>query len=328
MKISFISPHLNVCGGVRVILRLAQYLTRLGHTVNVLANKTGAGAFWLFPKPEFPILRVGSSYTEYIEKDTDVVVDFLDGDLHPIPKKTKRVLFLQGYGTQDKDKEEENLSRDFDGVITTSKWLYDLVIHRKKRNVFIVPPGIDNIFKPKIAKKFYFHIGGLYHRSSSKNTHTFINVANSFYAATHGEVIPLLISSKYDKNNTLLDKFTCPFSLIINAPQKILPDVYSSLSVWISTSSNEGFGLTVLEAMACGVPVIYMPNKGLDGYVVSGKNCLMARNEKEILEHLFTLQKDSSLRGRLIAEGINLAKSFTWDKSSRLFEQRLKEICS
>jgi glycosyltransferase involved in cell wall biosynthesis len=317
---------LNVCGGVRVILRLAEHLTNLGHNVSVLAHKTNDGVMWLLPNPNFRVIRAEDPYTKQVPKDTDVVIDFLDGNIAPIPKGTKRVLFLQGYGTQNKAKEDSNLLLNYDAIITTSEWLHDVASVLKNRPIYIVPPGVDSYFRPKIVTKNYFHIGGLYHRSAEKNTNLFIRVANNFYAATKGLSMPLLLSAKFPKDNTILSRFTCPYSLMVNSPQKILPDIYSAMSTWISTSSNEGFGLTALEAMACGVPVIMFPNLGLDKFISHGDNCLIGRSEREILENLDLLRKNSTLRNTLISGGLSLSKQFTWEKSAKLFEKVLKGV--
>lgn len=326
MNIIFNAPHLNVCGGVRVLLRLAENLTNRGHAVTLLANKTNAGPFWLLASPKFNIVQCEEKYTKFVPDNTDVFIDFLDGNISALPKGVKRVLFLQGYGTQDKEKEDTNLFRDFDAVIATSKWLADIANNLRKRRVFIIPPGVDAYFKPEISVKQYFHIGGLYHRSASKNTNLFIGVANSFYKYTKGMSTPILIAAKYPKDDTLLGGFMCPFSLMVNAPQKTMPKIYSAMSAWISTSSNEGFGLTALEAMACGVPVIMYPNLGLDQFVVHEENCLTGRNEREILENLYRLKQDVSLQQKLITNGMALANTFTWERATKAFENALESI--
>jgi glycosyltransferase involved in cell wall biosynthesis len=50
--------------------------------------------------------------------------------------------------------------------------------------------------------------------------------------------------------------FTDPYFSFVGAPIEFMRTLYSSMDVFLLTSMGEGFGIPILEAQACGVPVI------------------------------------------------------------------------
>ena len=98
-------------------------------------------------------------------------------------------------------------------------------------------------------------------------------------------------------------------------PRWELPALYRKMGVFVMPSLIEGFALTALEAMACGVPVIVSENTfgsdviqdGLNGFVVP------IRSSGAIRERLLELLRDPELRLRMGAEARRTALSFTWE---------------
>jgi glycosyltransferase involved in cell wall biosynthesis len=99
-------------------------------------------------------------------------------------------------------------------------------------------------------------------------------------------------------------------------PESAVPDLYRGAAVVVLPSKAEGFGLPVIEAMACGVPVICSDLPVLheiaDGVAVfcdPGDPGAFARAIAAILD------APSTTRARQL--GIERAKSFTWERSAR-----------
>jgi len=91
-----------------------------------------------------------------------------------------------------------------------------------------------------------------------------------------------------------------------------LPALYTLASVFAFPSWYEGFGLPVLEAMACGTPVVTADNSSLPE--VAGAAALMVEaGSPDALGHaLSRVLTDDSLRGRMVAKGTKQAQRFTW----------------
>ena len=86
--------------------------------------------------------------------------------------------------------------------------------------------------------------------------------------------------------------------------------------LFIFPSFYEGFGLPVLEAMACGTPVVCsnttsLPEVGGDAVVYCDPN-----NVNDIAEKMEMVSSDEKLRQKMIEEGLERAKKFSWDKAA------------
>lgn len=93
--------------------------------------------------------------------------------------------------------------------------------------------------------------------------------------------------------------------------------LYQAATVYASPSIYEGFGLTPLEAMACGTPVIVADRTSLPE-VVGDAGLLV---EPEILafrDALVRLVNDEPLRADFSARGLQRATQFTWKKTAEL----------
>jgi glycosyltransferase involved in cell wall biosynthesis len=86
----------------------------------------------------------------------------------------------------------------------------------------------------------------------------------------------------------------------------------------IMTSSKEGWGLTVLEANACGTTVIASNVPGLKDAVRDGETGLLYSygNTEELARHIALVLKDGALRERLSGEAVAWSHSFTWDRAA------------
>ncbi|MBN1785399.1 MAG: glycosyltransferase family 4 protein [Candidatus Methanofastidiosa archaeon] len=92
-------------------------------------------------------------------------------------------------------------------------------------------------------------------------------------------------------------------------------------------SSEEGFGLAVLEAMAAGVPTISKRSSTIEEMVKDRKNGMIYDDPSDIPRLLRELESNRDLRESIIAEGIRTAYRYTWDcvakRTSELYSKVL-----
>jgi glycosyltransferase involved in cell wall biosynthesis len=96
-----------------------------------------------------------------------------------------------------------------------------------------------------------------------------------------------------------------------------LPALYSLAEVFVFPSLYEGFGIPVLEAMACGTPVVTSNNSSLPE--ASGSAALMvdATDSAGLAGAIAKVLNDAELRRRMIAAGNEQASRFTWQRSAQ-----------
>ncbi|MFH2085975.1 MAG: glycosyltransferase family 1 protein [bacterium] len=106
--------------------------------------------------------------------------------------------------------------------------------------------------------------------------------------------------------------------LIGYVPSHHLPGIYSLATIYVQPSWDEGFGLTLLEAMAADCPVISssrgsLPEVGGDAviYFNPGK-------PGDLTEKLATLTRSPDVRSQLVELGRLQLKRFSWDQTAEL----------
>ncbi len=100
-------------------------------------------------------------------------------------------------------------------------------------------------------------------------------------------------------------------------PFEHLPALYSAASAMAFPSIYEGFGLPVLEAMACGTPVVTSGSSGL-AEVADGAALLVdPLSVEEIAAALYRLCMEPDLGAELSALGLARAAEFTWERAAR-----------
>jgi glycosyltransferase involved in cell wall biosynthesis len=100
-------------------------------------------------------------------------------------------------------------------------------------------------------------------------------------------------------------------------PLEDLPSIYSMATVFVFPSLYEGFGLPVLEAMACGLPVITSNRGALPE--ISGDSAIHVdpTNINDIAEAISGVVSDRILREELAVKGLYRASKYNWNETAK-----------
>jgi len=104
-------------------------------------------------------------------------------------------------------------------------------------------------------------------------------------------------------------------------PTEDLVAIYNLATVYCQPSFDEGFGLPVIEAMACGCPVV-ASNRGSLPEVVGKAAILVKPRAEDLAEAIKSLLQSKKKRKELISLGLKRANEFSWQKTA----QQVKEI--
>jgi glycosyltransferase involved in cell wall biosynthesis len=108
----------------------------------------------------------------------------------------------------------------------------------------------------------------------------------------------------------------------ISKPDKNeLVELYNAADALLAPSLYEGFGLTILEAMACGTPVITTNVSSLPEVAGNAAILVAPLDIEEIARAVCNLQKDLSLRQSCIEKGHARTQLFSWAKSTEQIVQ-------
>jgi glycosyltransferase involved in cell wall biosynthesis len=108
-----------------------------------------------------------------------------------------------------------------------------------------------------------------------------------------------------------------------------LMQFYNAADVLLAPSTHEGFGITLLEAMACGTPVITGNVSAMPEVVGEAGVLVEPLNGEAIAEAVLQLRRDKNYREALIQKGLERVEGFTWEAVgeaiAQLYESSLSQ---
>jgi glycosyltransferase involved in cell wall biosynthesis len=100
-------------------------------------------------------------------------------------------------------------------------------------------------------------------------------------------------------------------------PEADLPSLYGHATALVYASLYEGFGFPVVEAMACGTPVLTSRGSSLEEIGEGAALLVDPQREDAIADGLVALGTDAPLRARLRERGLGRVTEFSWDRTGR-----------
>jgi glycosyltransferase involved in cell wall biosynthesis len=100
-------------------------------------------------------------------------------------------------------------------------------------------------------------------------------------------------------------------------PSRDLAVLYSIADVLVHLSLYEGFGLTILEAMQCGTPVVCSENSSLPEVVGDAAFMVPPTDVKKAADIIYNILMNRELAEGLIEKGIERSREFSWAKAAK-----------
>jgi glycosyltransferase involved in cell wall biosynthesis len=175
------------------------------------------------------------------------------------------------------------------------------------------------------GKEFFLFVGAIHPRKNPVNLLKAFSIFKKRQKSNFKLLIAGRLAWKYDSflQNLKNYKYRDDVHLLGYVAEDELVHIMQSAYALVYPSLLEGFGVPVLEAMQCGVPVITAGHSPMEE--IAGEAALYAdpENIDELAEKMMRLYKDEILRSQLIARGLTIALNYSWDRTADLLWQSI-----
>jgi glycosyltransferase involved in cell wall biosynthesis len=170
--------------------------------------------------------------------------------------------------------------------------------------------------------RYILYLGGLDQR---KNVPQLVRAFAHLYQQMGDPNLQLLIAGNSDKLGGPLFPDPRPVAADLGMASQIIyrfieeedkPSIYSGASVFVFPSLYEGFGLTPLEAMSCGAPVICSNRTSLPEVVGDAAISFDPDNMREMVQAMYSVLTQNELQADLRARSLQRAAQFNWSKTA------------
>jgi glycosyltransferase involved in cell wall biosynthesis len=193
------------------------------------------------------------------------------------------------------------IARRAKAVITVSEFSRAELEQLLGVDAHVVYGGVDARFTPQATTRGKPYVLTVASHTARKNLRALVPLTDHIDVLVAGGHRPQFAREHGLERLTLLG----------HVPDDELPGLYAGAEAFILPSLYEGFGLPILEAMACGTPVIAAPNAAIPE--TAGGAAILARSQ----DFPAALLEARDRRDELIAKGLERAAQFTWDRTAR-----------
>lgn len=109
-------------------------------------------------------------------------------------------------------------------------------------------------------------------------------------------------------------------------PNTELPNLYKLADIFLYPSLRESFGIPIVEAMACGTPLITSNTSAMPEIAGSGALLIDPFSPEAIADMVLQLQENNTLRQQTINYGITRAADFSWQKTADQVLEIYREV--
>ncbi len=353
MRITFVLPYAGLAGGVRVVAEYAQRLSARGHVVNLISTRYR----WPSRRMRFakavertlrnalghrepshlngigvPHTTIGHAppVTDADVPDADVIVatwwETAEWVSAMSASKGAKVYFVQHYEVHDGqpiDRVEATWTLPMH-KIAVAQWLADIAAKKyDDRDVSVVPNAVDGelFCSPTRGPQKAPTVGMMYSTRHYKGG----DICILAYEEAR-KTIPELKLKAFGAVPISADLPLPPGAEYFRSPaQNELRTIYGGCDAWLFASRSEGYGLPLLEAMACRTPVIATPAGAAPELMNAGGGLLVSHEEPaamaEAIRAIAALPEDEwkTMSGR----AREAATRYSWDDATGMFEKAL-----
>jgi glycosyltransferase involved in cell wall biosynthesis len=349
MKITFILPFAALSGGTRVVATYARLLHERGHDISVISwaytPQKGLKPFFRsllgrqsYKKPtstslldflgsKHRILKEGHPLEANDVPDADIVVATWWATAESVaslaPKKGRPFYLLQDYEVFPYLPVEQVIATYHLPLtkIAVSRYIKkEIENNYGTENIRVIPNAVDygQFNAPVRDRNTNFSVGFLYTTARRKNIALAIEIISLAKARLPNLQVKVFGAGPPEASLPLpswVEYHVAP-------PEEEIPGIYAACDVWLFTSEKEGFGLPILESMACRTPVL-ATRAGAAPDLIDGTNgTLLPASAEAFADEITRFAKMSNSEWKGFSNAAHkTATSYSWeDATDRLLE--------
>lgn len=215
--------------------------------------------------------------------------------------------------------------------------------HANPDKIDVMCVGVENTFSPLTeekqtavrathtqGKKYFIFVGSIHPR---KNIVGLLKAFEQFKQKSQSDFKLVLAGSffwgKKEINKTLEEmKFKNDVIFTGRTPDNTLRELLASAFCLTFVSYFEGFGIPLIEAMRCQIPIITSNVTSLPEVAGNAALYVDPFSVEDICRGMLTIYQDEVLRNTLVKNGIEQCKKFTWDASTQELWSSIKKTLS
>lgn len=262
-------------------------------------------------------------------KDTDIAIATAVDTVPAVEKlfqNTRKAYLIQDYEAWNVSEDDVKSTYRLGFInIVISDWLKEIVDGCTTIPSILIKNPVDvDVYCSKVDPKMrrQHSISFLYHEGKHKGAIYAIAAieklkrkypdleVNSFGTAKAPANMPQYVNYKY-----------C-------ASQEQTVEIYNRSAVFLCATVAEGYGLTGLEAMACGAALVSTDYQGVHEYAINGVNAFLSpvKDVDALVSNVSKLFDDDELRYQIAEAGTkSVQKDFNWDVAVDKFEKAITE---
>jgi glycosyltransferase involved in cell wall biosynthesis len=355
MRITFVLAAADLSGGNRVISIYAERLCARGHFVTLVSRPRRRVTLkdklmaWLRSQPIPENRKQWPSHFENLKcalhvqiptyrpitvddlPDADVVIatwwETAEWVAALPPSKGRKAYFIQHYEAhpgQDASRVDATWRMPMHKIII-AQWLVNIARERfADTDVSYVPNAVDlqQFNAPARGKQAQPTVGLMYSIVNFKGC----DVALKAFELAKAKIPELKLVAFGNRTVTSDLPLPAGTDYTMRPEQDRIKEIYARCDVWLVASRSEGFGLPILEAMACRTPVVATPTGAAPELTGPGGGVIVPMDDPRgmagEIERIVLLPED---RWRAMSDiAYQTATKYTWEDATNLFEAALR----
>ncbi len=96
-----------------------------------------------------------------------------------------------------------------------------------------------------------------------------------------------------------------------------MPYIYNGAEAFVFPSLYEGFGIPLVQAMACGTPIVASRAGSIPEIAGAAASYFDASDKRQMADKMAEIIMSKDLRDKLVKQGFSRVKNFSWEKCAR-----------